>query len=111
MYNGTQSRLDLLSPVLRECRALLDAICRLSHDASPLLKLPDELIKRVLGFCSSASLVALDRTCKVFSASTGRGSSLLHLAFCDSTVRSFGREQSHSHAWRRRQALLARCVR
>ena len=90
--NDLKHRLDLLSPVLRECRALLDAVSLLSHDTSPLLQLPDELLKGVLGFCSSASLVALDRTCKAFSAPTGRGSSLLHQALCDSAVRSFGPE-------------------
>ena len=90
--NDLKHRLDLLSPVLRECRALLDAVSLLSHDTSPLLQLPDELLKGVLGFCSSASLVALHRTCKAFSAPTGRGSSLLHQALCDSAVRSFGPE-------------------
>ena len=90
--NDLKHRLDLLSPMLRECRALLDAVSVLSHDTSPLLQLPDELLKGVLGFCSSASLVTLDRTCKAFSAPTGRGGSLLHQALCDSAVRSFGPE-------------------
>ena len=36
--NDLKHRLDLLSPVLRECRALLDAVSLLSHDTSPLLQ-------------------------------------------------------------------------